>query len=1227
MSRSLKVRSVVVFAALAAVVACAFAPAALAERPQPLIDFPGDRTRGSDAGHFDLPNAIAVSPVTGDVYVVDDLNHRVSVFTAWGQFVRAFGWNVNASAPAEELQTCTSATGCKKGSEGTGLGQFGARMVGGIAIDPAGNVYVGDIWNSRVQKFNSAGQFLLSFGSFGTGDGQFRTLTFGGYVAVSPDGAEVYVGDDDRIQVFEPDGDFKAQFSFESLHEDSSQFPESGSVKEIAIDPESGDLYVAAVEPPEAPVSRIFRLDPESGELAGSITAPFLNRPTALAVDLDSHLYVVNEQPVGFPVDYKEIMKFDGSGNKLLPTAAEEEEAKEIREDQEIGVPTEPWTPFGMPSDGTGLLALATNGACGAESDNIYVAHYNSNLNLSYVQAYGPPPQDTVKCPPPSPLGPPEIASRYATDVDTDSATLRAEINPRYALDATYYLEYGTGKCSEGACTEEQPVAPGESLTTKVANAPVKTAPVSLLDLEAGTTYHYRFVTQSGAGGPIRSAEGSFTTFPPAPAPFTACANQAFRTGPSALLSDCRAYELVSPAERSPAGDIVASVNGLSYPAELNQSSLDGEKLAYSSEYAFADSLGAPYTSEYIATRIPGREWSTHAISPPRDSTLINKNPNIKLDIEEKAFTADLCRGWLMHNTEPVLDPLVPPGFPRLYRRENCGPEADTYVGLESNVVPVTTTTNYWPELQGFSADGSSAVLRVAAKLTEDAPDLGTAYQIRPSSQIYHWSEDGALRFICYLPNGTQYADTCSVGNRQAENSEARRNIVENAVSENGKRVYWSAGGLETVPGTLYLRENAGEEQSAMEAGKCSEEDQACTYAVSSGTAKFWTAAADGSKALYTQSGALREYDAEIRKSKTVAQDALGVAGASEDLSRFYFASSKALGGEGVEGQPNLYLSEEGQIALVATLSQRDTSGLTRYLPINPVLSELIGRGARATPDGRHLLFASSASLTGYDNLEATSGEPVFELYLYEVGSAGPVCVSCNPSGARPRGRPISGQGEGFSTQMAAKFAAAPNQLYAPRVISSDGSRVFFESFESLVTRDANEAADVYQWQKAGGEADCEAIGADLYVPDSGGCLSLISSGQSDFDSSFVDSSQDGRDVFFKTDSSLVPQDHGLIDVYDAREGGGLPIPPAPSPGCEGEACQSPPPPPPSPAPPASAGFQGPANVKQATPKPKPCPKGKRRVVRGGKVRCVPKKKRRAGGDRGSNPGRGRAER
>lgn len=73
-----------------------------------------------------------------------------------------------------------------------------------IAVDAAGNLYVLDSGNHRVQKFDAAGNYLASFGRQGQGPGE---LYFPAWLAVDGQGF-LYVTDanNQRLQVLGPDG-------------------------------------------------------------------------------------------------------------------------------------------------------------------------------------------------------------------------------------------------------------------------------------------------------------------------------------------------------------------------------------------------------------------------------------------------------------------------------------------------------------------------------------------------------------------------------------------------------------------------------------------------------------------------------------------------------------------------------------------------------------------------------------------------------------------------------------------------------------------------------------------------------------------------------------------------------------------------------------------------------------------------------------------------------------
>ena len=100
-----------------------------------------------------------------------------------------------------------------------------------------------------------------------------------------------------------------------------------------------------------------------------------------------------------------------------------------------------------------------------------------------------------------------------------------------------------------------------------------------------------------------------------------------------------------------------------------------------------------------------------------------------------------------------------------------------------------------------------------------------------------------------------------------------------------------------------------------------------------------------------------------------------------------------------------------------------------------------------------------------------------------------------------------------------------PWALYGSRVLSDSG-RLFFDSADALVSGDVNGREDVYQYEPDG-------VGGCGGGP---GCVALISSGQGSDDSTFVDASIGGGDVFFTTSDRLVPADKDhAADLYDAH--------------------------------------------------------------------------------------------
>jgi hypothetical protein len=1042
----------------------------------------------------------------------------------------------------------------------------------------------------------AAGGDFCKGANAGAASGQFNINSVGNYIAYDPAAHTIFTGDKGRIDEFNPDGSFKSQIPFTGA---LAGFDDE-AVAALVADP-SGDLYFALENTED-----VYKTSAEGEPLAPGKPGESVfkvGNPLAVAAGVGGHVYAIDDPEAVSPGLEARVLEFDASGKKLLPTKAEEEEAKKGKEAALF-----PYVPFLGPQ----LNGLATNLCAGSEAPgNLYVVSQNSP-RASYVDAYGTPP---IGCEPPPP-NPPRIEAQYATAVGTVDATLKAQISPLFWDDTTYWVQYGVGKCSDGGCAEEQPAAPGSKLTAKVTNAAITTAGVFLAGLEPGTIYHYRFVAQSSGGGPVFGVgdggeEGTFTTFALPGAAQPCPINEAFRGGLSAHLPDCRAYEIVSPLQKEN-GDA-----GLLPTAkarfEFNQSAFSGERFTYTSLTAFDAPESAPYVSQYLANRYSAGGWSSKSISPPHSARALGGLRS--LNNEFKGFSDDLCEAWLRHNAVSTLAEGAIAGYANLYRRKNCA-ATPSYEALSTVKPPSQPAAEYELTSEGASTDGTKTAFMAGDKLTGDAPSVSLSEML-----LYMHSPNG-LHYVCYLPNGHPNTTACGAGLPAAFDASG----VENAISDDGSRVFWTAysgdlgeeGSEEGRSGKLYVRLNPDQEQSKISGGgKCTEPEKACTIAVSGSVspeaAQFWFASENGSRGIFeivtgALSGNLYEFDVDTKTSRLIASGVLGPMGASQDLSRVYFASTEDLAPGASEGARNLYLYEadegggEGSFHFIMRMVGEDfTRALDEPAAIN---QELSNRSSTVSPDGRHALFTSAASPTptGYDNADAASGAADLEVYRYEAEDHKLLCVSCNPTGARPSGENAGSSARPFWE--AAQLRKQRVALHAPRTLADDGSRVFFESHEALVPRDSNGTWDVYEWELVG-TGSCEEADS-TYSEASEGCIDLISSGQSSTASRFLDADPTGKNVFIGTQSSLIPADYGLSDVYDARVGGGLPEPSPPPAACEGEACQGPLATPNHPTP-ASSALAGDGNVSAATPKPR-CVKP--RVRRKG--RCAAKHHKRA---------------
>jgi len=158
---------------------------------------------------FLFAHVVRIDP-QDNILVVDEGSSMVIKFDPAGRVVLTLGRKPEAvRVPAPEPG---EAAGGRGGLPGAGVKGDNFNRPTDVAWDAAGNIFVSDGYgNSRVAKFDKNGMFIKSWGSKGTGPGQFDLLHT---IAVDPQG-NVYVGDrsNKRIQVFDNDGNFKTQYT------------------------------------------------------------------------------------------------------------------------------------------------------------------------------------------------------------------------------------------------------------------------------------------------------------------------------------------------------------------------------------------------------------------------------------------------------------------------------------------------------------------------------------------------------------------------------------------------------------------------------------------------------------------------------------------------------------------------------------------------------------------------------------------------------------------------------------------------------------------------------------------------------------------------------------------------------------------------------------------------------------------------------------------------------
>jgi hypothetical protein len=813
--------------------------------------------------------------------------------------------------------------------------------------------------------------------------------------------------------------------------------------------------------------------------------------------------------------------------------------------------------------------------------------------------------------------------------------TLEGAVNPGGFEVEECRFEYGpSAKYGISA-----PCTPSAAELGEGTEAEEVSAEAELEELKPNTTYHYRVVA-SNLGGTAKGEDRTFTTGPPPseeelPASDQECGNKAIREKQvfgAILLPDCMTLEMVSPPQKGSQGAFSPAV------------SAEGERVIFLSIASLDDTPGgvSPGVEPYVATRGPSG-WSTASTSAPVD--IVGGWDGFATAL---SYTPDFSR-WFQVASNSSQFRL---GISRAFQGGLGGlftPISPLFGPLGGGTLTDVNRIHF----QGASADHSHLYFvpdRIdTAYLSGDSEPRGEAADANPYLAQLDADAKPSLELLARDSAGETWGGSCGarLGGIRSSTSQAiseptgARN--QGAISADGRRVYFSTRPSQPEAAAVCDNENKlrilerlesktqGVHIEELFSSECNRAD--CSSA--DGNDYYQGASSDGSLVYFTTNRQLADsdldegsscsselgesagcdlylYDSSLPPGQRLIQVSAGGAGdatagegakvlngvtaISGDGSHVYFVAQGVLTTdknpeeeEAQEGRPNLYVwdRETEATAFIGILDPSDGGVLWGERGVN---GRGVFGGIYPVPelgDGHILTFKSKAALTADDGDGTHS-----DVFRYDTESQELECVSCTGVGDSA---PFDASGGQNLASLGTDSAEQRRQA------GEDGETVVFQTAEGLVPGDVNGTTDYYLWRQG-----------KLYrLP-----------GKIDETSSVAISGK-GSTIAFLTPTALLPQDGDTaVDVYAARAEGGYPEPEEAA-RCQADAslpgapCQEKQPQPPSPnlgAPPPGAGNVPPPRAS--------CPKGKRKVSRKGKVRCIARHTRKRHSARHANANR-----
>ena len=676
--------------------------------------------------------------------------------------------------------------------------------------------------------------------------------------------------------------------------------------------------------------------------------------------------------------------------------------------------------------------------------------------------------------------------------VTAAKASLSGRVNAENA-PLTYQFKWG----ATAAYGNIVPAAP-ESLAT-VDEAPHVVAE-EITGLAPGTVYHYRIVATNTQTGEV--AEGNDQVFQTlAVGPPESCPNESSRVGNSAGLPDCRAIEFASPGLNG------AGISGP--PAELPKGAAqsNGDSVIFQLKDAPLDSHGSSVIDYVTAEKKPGGGWATRSLDAPLGYPV----PSF-FSVQTSMFNAD--------HTEWEISSSVPP-TKTLENPEYNGSNVDLYFRhADGSWSRITKKSMFGGIIDAYASPNFKHLF---------LPIENPQWENDPGG-IYEYAVDaGALRHPGVLPNGTTAGDASipSGGGLNPTSDDG-----EILVFYSGGQPYLRIADSETreIAKSRKAVPDPSGPASPTPLGVTPDGNKAYFLSRTELTEDANTGIKDAGNDLYSYdvaSGELTDLTVDNKPADfETGANVQSVVAINRDGSYVYFIATGNLAPGAISGEPNLYVWHGDQITFIGP-------------------GEGYGQ-TYVTPDGTHLAFTSTASLTGYDNRSRKHNTPEPMAFEYTYGG-GIVCGSCRPDGSSPNGPALFPVGAGYLARV------------GNRVLSDDGSRMFFQSADRILPQASNQKMNVYEYTK--------------------GETHLLTPGDTEAPVYMLDASASGDDVYITANEELNPEAEGTnTSIYDVRVNADLVPPNTPTP-CTGENCRGSKTTAPASLAPASSGFEAPASI------------------------------------------------